>query len=118
MEHLISRILSDDVDEETEDVLLNQIGSLGRADLLAKARIIGKDIRKGIRRIREVHRDDRVLEWEVTTDSAVATKRQNYTLDSISNLAHQRQKSSSPGFERSTSATRRSRQPRILTSSY
>ena len=52
LEHLLPRILSDDVDEGTKDVLLSQVGSYpGRADLLAKAGVIDKDTREGIRRL-------------------------------------------------------------------
>jgi uncharacterized protein YutE (UPF0331/DUF86 family) len=58
LERLLPRVLSDDVDEGTDDVLLSQVGSYpGRADLLAKAGIIDKDTREEIRRIREVRRD-------------------------------------------------------------
>ncbi|MDT3437948.1 hypothetical protein [Haloarcula sp. 1CSR25-25] len=58
LERLLPQILSDDVDEGTDDVLLSQIGSYpGRADLLAKAGVIDKETREGIRHIREVRRD-------------------------------------------------------------
>jgi len=58
LERLLPQILSDDVDEVTDDVLLSQIGSYpGRADLLAKAGVIDKETREGIRHIREVRRD-------------------------------------------------------------
>ena len=58
MKELLPRILSDDVDEGAEPVLLSQVGSYsGRADLLIKAGVIDDDTREGIRHIREVRRD-------------------------------------------------------------
>jgi len=58
LESLLPEILSEDVDEGTEDVLLSQVGSYpGRADLLGKAGVIDGDTRAGIRHIREVRRD-------------------------------------------------------------
>lgn len=57
MGRLLPEILSDEVDDGTEDVLLSQIGSYpGRADLLAKAGIIDGETREGVRHIREVRR--------------------------------------------------------------
>lgn len=58
LERLLSKILSDDVNKGTDDVLLSQVGSYpGRADLLSKAGVIDSEIREGIRHIREVRRD-------------------------------------------------------------
>ncbi|MDB2249828.1 hypothetical protein [Halorubrum ezzemoulense] len=57
LEQLLPQILSDEVDEGTKDVLLSQVGSYpGRADLLAKAGVIDKDTREGIRHIRKIRR--------------------------------------------------------------
>lgn len=58
LERLLPVVLSDEVNEGTEDVLLSQVGSYPRrADLLAKAGVIDGDTQEGIRHIREARRD-------------------------------------------------------------